>query len=63
MTYKQVTQYAVDLSVALTKLGVRRGDVVAVGTEKRILIIPTMIGVLITGATYTPYDLAIGRGI
>lgn len=48
--------------MALTKLGVRRGDVVALGTEKRILVIPTIIGVFMTGATYTPYDLEIGRG-
>lgn len=48
--------------MALTKLGVRRGDVVALGSEKRILIIPSIIGVVMTGAIYTPYDLEIGRG-
>lgn len=63
MTYKQVTQYAVDVSVALTKLGVRRGDVVALGSEKRIIIVPTIIGVIMTGAIYTPFDLEIGKGI
>lgn len=62
LTYKQITQYAVDISATLTKLGVRRGDVVALGTEQRITIIPTALGIIFSGATFTPYDLTCGRG-
>lgn len=46
----------------LTNLGVRRGDVVALGTEKRITIVPTILGIIFSGATFTPYDLTCGRG-
>lgn len=46
----------------LIKLGVRHGDVVALGTEKRIMIIPTILGIVFSGATFTPYDLRCGRG-
>lgn len=39
------------------------GDAVVLGTEKRTLILPTIIGVIMSGAVYTPYDLEIGKGI
>lgn len=61
LTYKQFTQYAVNMSVALTKLGVGRGDIVAVGSEKRNEFVPTVLAIVFTGATYTPYDLKSGR--
>ncbi|KAG6441353.1 hypothetical protein O3G_MSEX001762 [Manduca sexta] len=61
LTYKEFTQYAVNLSTLLTKLGVGRGDTVAVGSEKRNEFVPTVLGIVFTGATYTPYDLKSGR--
>ncbi|XP_026330335.1 luciferin 4-monooxygenase-like [Hyposmocoma kahamanoa] len=61
LTYKQITRHAVDLSIMLTKLGVRHEDVVAFGTEKRIMIVPTILGIIFSGATFTPYDLRCGR--
>ncbi|PZC86121.1 hypothetical protein B5X24_HaOG213079 [Helicoverpa armigera] len=61
LTYKEFTQYAVNMSVALTKLGVGRGDIVAVGSEKRNEFVPTVLAIVFTGATYTPYDLKSGR--
>lgn len=63
LTYKQFTQYAVDLSASLTKLGIKKGDVVAVGSEKRNEFVPTVISIVFTGATYTPYDLKSGRAV
>ncbi|CAG9120989.1 unnamed protein product [Plutella xylostella] len=53
ITYKEFTQYAVDLSYGLHKLGVRRGDVVALGSEIRYEFLPTMLAVVMTGATFT----------
>lgn len=50
------------MSTALTKLGVGRGDIVAVGSEKRNEFVPTVLAIVFTGATYTPYDLKSGRG-
>lgn len=51
-----------NLSIYLAKLGVGVGDVVALGSEIRIEFIPTALAVVFTGATYTPFDLKIGRG-
>ncbi|XP_035441306.2 uncharacterized protein LOC118270001 [Spodoptera frugiperda] len=63
LTYKEFTQYAVNMSTALTKLGVGRGDIVAVGSEKRNEFVPTVLAIVFTGATYTPYDLKSGRAV
>ncbi|KAI8420799.1 hypothetical protein MSG28_008004 [Choristoneura fumiferana] len=63
LTYKDFTDYAVSLSVALSKLGVTRGDIVAVGSEKRIMFLPTTLAVVLTGASYTPYDLRSGTAV
>ncbi|CAH0399163.1 unnamed protein product [Chilo suppressalis] len=63
LTYKNLTQYAVNLAVSLIKLGVTVGDIVAVGSEKRNEFVPTMLGIVFAGATYTPYDLRCGRAI
>lgn len=51
-----------ELSVALSKLGVRRGDVVAIGSKSFLHYIPTTLSVLFSGATYTAYDEALGTG-
>ncbi|XP_073952877.1 uncharacterized protein isoform X1 [Choristoneura fumiferana] len=42
LTYKEATQYAVNLSVALSKLGVRRGDVVAIGSKPFYITYPRL---------------------
>lgn len=44
-------------------LGVKRGDTVGVGSEKRVTFVPTALAVVFTGAAYTPFDLKTGRGI
>lgn len=62
LTYKEAIQYAVNLSVALSKLGVRRGDVVAIGSKSFLHYIPTTLSVLFSGGTYTAYDEALGTG-
>ncbi|KOB72488.1 AMP dependent coa ligase [Operophtera brumata] len=62
LSYKEFTQYAVNLSASLTRLGVRRGDTVAVGSEKRNEFLPTALAIVFTGATYTPYEPKCGRG-
>ncbi|KOB76976.1 AMP dependent coa ligase [Operophtera brumata] len=61
LSYKEFTQYAVNLSASLTRLGVRRGDTVAVGSEKRNEFVPTALAIVFTGAIYTPYELKSGR--
>ncbi|CAG4945386.1 unnamed protein product [Colias eurytheme] len=61
LTYNELTQRAVNLASELMKLGVGRGDIVALGTEKRNEIVPTVLAVLLTGATYTTYDVRHGK--
>ncbi|XP_063369955.1 luciferin 4-monooxygenase-like isoform X1 [Cydia amplana] len=61
ITYKDLTQYAVNLSVSLESLGVKSGHTVGIGSEKRVSFIPTALAVVFTGAAYTPYDLQSGR--
>ncbi|KAJ0177791.1 hypothetical protein K1T71_006664 [Dendrolimus kikuchii] len=63
ITYQEFTQYAVNLAVSLTKFGVQKGDIVAVGSEKCNEFVPTVLGIVFTGATYTPYDLKSGRAV
>ncbi|CAK1579355.1 unnamed protein product [Parnassius mnemosyne] len=63
LTYKELTRYAVSLSISLIRLGVKKGDIVAVGCEKRINFIPTVLAIIFTGATYTPYDIYSGRAV
>ncbi|XP_049870670.1 luciferin 4-monooxygenase-like [Pectinophora gossypiella] len=61
ITYKELAEYAVKLSVGLTNLGVKKGDIVALGSEKRLLFVPTALAIIFSGATYTPYDFKSGR--
>ncbi|KAL0832078.1 hypothetical protein ABMA28_001565 [Loxostege sticticalis] len=63
MSYKELTQFAVNLAVGLAELGVGVGDTVAVGSEKRNEFISTVLGIIFTGATYTPLDLKSGRAV
>ncbi|CAG4970629.1 unnamed protein product [Parnassius apollo] len=63
LTYKELTRYAVSLYISLIRLGVKKGDIVAVGCEKRIDFIPTVLAIIFTGATYTPYDVYSGRAV
>ncbi|KAI8420821.1 hypothetical protein MSG28_008022 [Choristoneura fumiferana] len=63
LTYKEANQYAVNLAVALLKLGVRRGDVVAFGSDNFLNYIPTALAVVFTGAAYTTFDDNIGKAV
>ncbi|CAG4945393.1 unnamed protein product [Colias eurytheme] len=61
ITYKELTQRAVNLASELMKLGVGRGDIVALGTEKRNEIAPIVLAVLLTGAAYTTFNSYNGK--
>ncbi|KAI8420820.1 hypothetical protein MSG28_008021 [Choristoneura fumiferana] len=63
LTYKEANQYAVNLAVALLKLGVRRGDVVAFGSDDFLNYIPTALAVVFTGAAYTTFEDNIGKAV
>ncbi|XP_048001160.1 luciferin 4-monooxygenase-like [Leguminivora glycinivorella] len=61
MTYKEVSQYAVRLAVALTQRGVGRGDTVVVAGEPPLVFLPTRLAVLLTGATLTLIETGCGE--
>ncbi|XP_045767875.1 4-coumarate--CoA ligase 1-like isoform X2 [Maniola jurtina] len=61
LTIRQLLQYSVNLATSLTQLGIGKGDVIAVGSDKRITFLPNVLGVLLTGATCTPYYLDNGK--
>ncbi|XP_045767876.1 4-coumarate--CoA ligase 1-like isoform X3 [Maniola jurtina] len=63
LTIRQILQYSVNLATSLTKLGIGKGDVIAIGTEKRNAFMPTVLGVIFTGATCTPYDVDSGKAV
>nr|XP_037867444.1 acetyl-coenzyme A synthetase 1 [Bombyx mori] len=54
LSYKEIAQYVVNLSASLTSLGVGRGDTVALGSQKHNEFVPTLLAIVLTGATYTP---------
>lgn len=62
LSYKELKQYAINLAALLTKLGIQKGDVIALGTEKRKEFIPIFLAIVFAGATYTSHDLSSGRG-
>ncbi|CAH2062223.1 unnamed protein product, partial [Iphiclides podalirius] len=61
LTFRQLVQQSVDIALSLVRIGVRKGEVVGVCSEKRIEFIPTVLGVICAGATYTGVDVTGGR--
>ncbi|CAH2062224.1 unnamed protein product, partial [Iphiclides podalirius] len=61
LTFRQLVQQSVDIALSLVRIGVRKGEVVAVCSEKRFEFIPTVLGIICAGATYTGVDVTGGR--
>ncbi|XP_052754221.1 uncharacterized protein LOC113513240 [Galleria mellonella] len=62
LRYGQIVQEAMNLAISLTHLGVRTGDVVALCTENRDEFWGTMLGIICTGAVFTPYNPTYSAG-
>ncbi|XP_045540831.1 4-coumarate--CoA ligase 1 [Papilio machaon] len=58
MSYGEMAQMSVDIALSLSRIGVGKGDVICICSEKRMEFIPTMIGVLCIGATFTTADIS-----
>ncbi|MBA2627788.1 MAG: amino acid adenylation domain-containing protein, partial [Gemmatimonadales bacterium] len=56
MTYQALIERARDVTVALTRLGVTRGDRVGLAIERSPDLIAAMLGVMAAGAAYVPLD-------
>ncbi|KPJ10989.1 Luciferin 4-monooxygenase [Papilio machaon] len=54
ITYNELVQAATNLAVSLVRLGVKKGDVVAICSESRLEIWSTVLGLTCTGAVITP---------
>ncbi|XP_022817593.1 4-coumarate--CoA ligase 1-like [Spodoptera litura] len=57
ITFKQILQETVNVATGLARLGVKRGDVVALCSENRDEFMPTALAVVCCGATITTYNL------
>ncbi|XP_013164133.1 PREDICTED: luciferin 4-monooxygenase-like [Papilio xuthus] len=57
MSYGEMAQMSVDIALSLTRIGVRK-DVICICSEKRMEFIPTLIGILCVGATFTTADIS-----
>nr|BAM19985.1 unknown unsecreted protein [Papilio xuthus] len=53
LTYGEIAQEAMNLALSLVKLGVRRGDVVAICSENRREYWSTVVGVICAGGVVT----------
>ncbi|XP_072943190.1 luciferin 4-monooxygenase-like [Epargyreus clarus] len=51
MTYKQFLQLSVDIALSLRRMGVKKGDVISICSDKRLEFMPTLLGIMCTGAT------------
>ncbi|XP_045767879.1 luciferin 4-monooxygenase-like isoform X2 [Maniola jurtina] len=63
LTYRNFAQYSVNLATSLSKLGIGKGDVVAIGSEECNVLVPTILSIILTGATCTPYELPSGKAV
>ncbi|XP_075989541.1 luciferin 4-monooxygenase-like isoform X2 [Anticarsia gemmatalis] len=61
MTYEELAQKTVDVALSLARIGVRKGDVVCICSEKRFEVLPTILGIMCAGATFAPTDLTYGE--
>lgn len=62
MSYGELAQLSVDIALFLSRIGVGKGDVICICSEKRMEFIPTMTGVLCVGATFTTADISCRNG-
>ncbi|XP_073952408.1 luciferin 4-monooxygenase-like [Choristoneura fumiferana] len=61
ITCVEFIQHTVSLSVALLELGVKKGDIIGIGSEKRNEFLPTALAIICAGATALPLELDSGR--
>ncbi|XP_072943191.1 luciferin 4-monooxygenase-like [Epargyreus clarus] len=61
LSFSELSQQIVNIALSLTRMGVRKGDVISVCSEKRMEFIPTVMGIICAGATFAPTDITCGR--
>ncbi|KAI8441493.1 hypothetical protein MSG28_015082 [Choristoneura fumiferana] len=62
VTYLELCQKAVNFAVSLTRLGVRKGEVIAICSENRFDVWSAVVGVACAGAVMTPLNMGYTQG-
>lgn len=62
VTYLQIRERAIKFALALTKLGIKKGDVVSISSENRFEFTVTAIAVILIGAINAPLNVLYSRG-
>ncbi|KAL0820920.1 hypothetical protein ABMA28_005580 [Loxostege sticticalis] len=57
LSYRELTQKVVDIALSLTRVGIKKGDVVGICSEKNLDFIPTVLAIACVGATITLADV------
>lgn len=52
-TYKHIAQEAINFAISLTRMGVRKGQTIAICTENRLEFWPAAVGIMCAGAVLT----------
>ncbi|XP_038221108.1 4-coumarate--CoA ligase 3-like [Zerene cesonia] len=55
-TFSELAQLSVDIALSLKRLNVGVGDVVSICCDKRMEFMPTVVGILCTGAAFSAAD-------
>ncbi|CAH1642513.1 unnamed protein product [Spodoptera littoralis] len=59
-TYGEVAQLTPNIALSLIRLGIRKGDIVCICSEKNLEFLPTVLGIMCSGAIFTPTDPTYG---
>ncbi|XP_063391516.1 uncharacterized protein LOC134677026 [Cydia fagiglandana] len=57
ITYGEIAQKAMNLAISLSRLGVRKGQVVGICSENRTEFWSTVVGSICTGASFTTFNM------
>ncbi|KAJ0170022.1 hypothetical protein K1T71_014628 [Dendrolimus kikuchii] len=60
VTYSELAQRIANVAIALTRMGVGKGDVISICSEKSMQFLPTLLGIICTGATFAAADITCG---
>ncbi|GBP78226.1 Luciferin 4-monooxygenase [Eumeta japonica] len=63
MTFGEFLQDVANISISFAELGIRKGHIVAICSERTNIFVATALAVICTGATYTPLDVTAGKAV
>ncbi|KAJ8703826.1 hypothetical protein PYW07_013120 [Mythimna separata] len=60
ISYGELAQMTADIALSLARMGVRKGEVVSICSAKNFVYLPTIVGIMCAGATFSPLDPTYG---